>query len=137
MWEQINPVLKAGEPGFERDTNRVKIGDGVRNWLNLPYVALSKAEDGVILSSDIGTVTNGMLATRAITGAKIDLATIDDSHISDGAEIDVSKLSGVVSQTNGTVTEASTSSSVVRNITVSTAQPSGGQNGDIWMVYVP
>ncbi len=137
MWEQINPVLKAGEPGFERDTNRVKIGDGLRTWNNLPYVALSKEDDGVILSSDTGTVTTGMVATRAITGEKIDLATIDDSHISDNAEIDVSKLSGVVSQTDGHVTQASTLSSVVRNITISTSQPSGGMNGDVWMVYVP
>lgn len=45
-------------------------------------------------------------------------------------------LTGFVSQTNGTVTTASTSSSVVRNITLSTSQPSGGNDGDVWLVYV-
>ena len=27
-WNRVNPVLKYGEPGFEKDTNRLKIGDG-------------------------------------------------------------------------------------------------------------
>lgn len=36
-WERVNPTLKYGEPGFEKDTNRLKIGDGVRDWNNLPY----------------------------------------------------------------------------------------------------
>jgi hypothetical protein len=40
-----------------------------------------------------------------------------------------------VSQTNGTVTTASSSSTVVRNITTSTSVPSGGSDGDIWMRY--
>ena len=41
----------------------------------------------------------------------------------------------VVSRTNGTVTTASTSSTVVRNITLSTSEPSGGTDGDVWLVY--
>ena len=41
-----------------------------------------------------------------------------------------------VNQTNGTVTTASTSSAVVRNIHTSTIAPSGGMDGDVWLVYV-
>ena len=41
----------------------------------------------------------------------------------------------VVSRTNGTVSTASTSSTVVRNITLSTADPSGGADGDVWLKY--
>lgn len=43
-----------------------------------------------------------------------------------------------VDGTNGimTVTNPSTFQTGVRNITVSTATPSGGNNGDIWLVYV-
>lgn len=40
-----------------------------------------------------------------------------------------------VSQTNGTVTTASTSSGVVRNIYASTSAPSGGNDGDVWLKY--
>lgn len=47
-----------------------------------------------------------------------------------------STLAGYVSQTNGTVSTASTSSGVVRNIFVSTSSPSGGTDGDVWLKYV-
>jgi hypothetical protein len=46
-------------------------------------------------------------------------------------------LAALVSKTNGTVTTASTSSTVVRNITLSTGDPSGGADGDVWMKYTP
>jgi hypothetical protein len=36
-WTEENPVLRSGEPGVEIDTNRLKIGDGVRTWNLLPY----------------------------------------------------------------------------------------------------
>lgn len=32
-------VLKLGEPGFEKDTFKLKIGDGITGWNNLPYIA--------------------------------------------------------------------------------------------------
>jgi hypothetical protein len=41
-----------------------------------------------------------------------------------------------VDKTNGFVTTASTSSGVVRNIFVSTNDPSGGSDGDIWVKYI-
>ena len=31
------PVLNAGEIGWESDTNKFKIGDGVNNWTSLDY----------------------------------------------------------------------------------------------------
>ena len=32
-----NPILAAGEPGFETDTGKLKIGDGSRSWENLRW----------------------------------------------------------------------------------------------------
>ena len=32
-----NPLLADGEQGYEKDTGRMKIGDGVRRWNQLPY----------------------------------------------------------------------------------------------------
>lgn len=37
-WAEVNPVLNQGEPGFEYDTNKLKIGDGITPWLKLPYI---------------------------------------------------------------------------------------------------
>lgn len=44
-------------------------------------------------------------------------------------------LDSEVNRVNGTVTTASTSLAVVRNITLSTSAPSGGMDGDVWLVY--
>jgi hypothetical protein len=38
-WTSTNPILKAGEPGFETDTYKLKIGDGINTWRNLPYTS--------------------------------------------------------------------------------------------------
>jgi hypothetical protein len=40
-WSLANPVLMSREVGIETDTNRMKIGDGVTNWNDLPYPATS------------------------------------------------------------------------------------------------
>lgn len=37
-WIEINPILRQGEPGFEYDTGKLKIGDGFTPWLALPYI---------------------------------------------------------------------------------------------------
>ena len=37
-WLELNPVLAVGEPGFEYTTNKLKIGDGVLPWNELPYL---------------------------------------------------------------------------------------------------
>lgn len=36
-WASVNPVLEAGELGFESDTNQVKVGNGYHTWGALPY----------------------------------------------------------------------------------------------------
>ena len=36
-WTSANPVLAAGEPGLETDTNQVKYGDGTTAWNTLEY----------------------------------------------------------------------------------------------------
>lgn len=36
-WAAVNPVLNAGEPGVEVDTNKFKIGNGFTPWSGLPY----------------------------------------------------------------------------------------------------
>lgn len=37
-WKNNNPLLLAGEPGYELDTHKVKIGDGTSYWKDLPYI---------------------------------------------------------------------------------------------------
>lgn len=43
-WLEVNPVLKQGEPGFEYDTGRLKIGDGFTPWATLSYISVGEGE---------------------------------------------------------------------------------------------
>lgn len=36
-WKELNPVLRQGEPGFEFDTGKLKIGDGLTTYNDLRY----------------------------------------------------------------------------------------------------
>lgn len=36
-WTTANPVLISGEEGYETDTRKRKVGDGVTAWNSLPY----------------------------------------------------------------------------------------------------
>jgi len=44
-WSGVNPVLAQGELGYEIDTNRVKIGDGLTAWTSLEYASNSPNEE--------------------------------------------------------------------------------------------
>ena len=37
-WETNNPILSSGEPAFETDTGRLKIGDGTNPYTALLYM---------------------------------------------------------------------------------------------------
>lgn len=37
QWTSVNPILALGEPGYESDTKRRKIGDGTTAWTSLAY----------------------------------------------------------------------------------------------------
>ena len=37
QWTTADPILAAGEIGFESDTNQFKIGDGINHWSDLSY----------------------------------------------------------------------------------------------------
>jgi len=37
-FQNVNPVLFEGQPAFEIDTNRMKIGNGINHYLDLPYI---------------------------------------------------------------------------------------------------
>ena len=37
VWARNNPILERGEPGFEIDTGRLKIGNGETAWNDLAY----------------------------------------------------------------------------------------------------
>lgn len=63
QWTSANPILNAGEIGWESDTNQFKIGDGTNHWDDLPYfldeTSLSTQLGDYIETSQLG-VANGV-----------------------------------------------------------------------------
>lgn len=67
QWTAANPVLFAGEAGYESDTNSFKIGDGTTAWSSLYYfknannVSINDFSDVTITSASAqqGLVYNG------------------------------------------------------------------------------
>lgn len=85
-WENINPILQAGELGIELDTGLMKVGNGSSDYKNLPYINISsnKVEEIVeekmndALSSYIQkseNFTNGNLPVFDENGNLIDSGT--------------------------------------------------------------
>lgn len=40
-WVNANPILADGEMGYEKDTGKMKIGDGVKTWNQLSYFPIT------------------------------------------------------------------------------------------------
>lgn len=61
-WADLNPILAAGEMGFEIDNNRLKIGNGITAWNSLPYVTET---DWSTIITQINTLTQKLDALEA------------------------------------------------------------------------
>jgi hypothetical protein len=72
-WLSTNPVLAAGEQGYETNTGLSKIGNGTAAWDALPYVAVSRIAEEVKNSTG-ATIAKG--AVVYISGATGDNALI-------------------------------------------------------------
>jgi hypothetical protein len=61
-WNYNNPVLMTGEPGYEIDTERIKIGDGQSPWTALPYYS------GITGATGANSTVPGPTGSIGITG---------------------------------------------------------------------
>lgn len=46
QWTSANPTLALGEPGYETDTGKFKVGDGSLAWNSLPYASGPQGPQG-------------------------------------------------------------------------------------------
>jgi hypothetical protein len=58
-WNNLNPVLRAGQPGYNKDENKIKIGDGTSRWTELPYIGESASARAVNLDIKDFVVESG------------------------------------------------------------------------------
>lgn len=108
-WTSINPVLSAGEPGFEADTGLLKIGDGVNNWNDLEYyppselvvsgVASVDGRTGVVTLADLYAALVHAHAQSEVTGLVTDLAgkaAIVHTHLVPPATVQLTDAATIV-----------------------------------------
>jgi hypothetical protein len=59
-WRNNNPILGKGEIAIESDTGKFKFGDGLTNWLNLPYAnTIITTEEGGFKAGSNASVEGG------------------------------------------------------------------------------
>ena len=108
-WSTANPVLMKGEIGIETDTNKFKIGDGIKSWSALSYVGTQVEVSGtgeVITGASVGadgtlTLTRGHLKDEDILLADgyvftVPVGTVTAEQIQAGSG---SKIVGTQGQT--------------------------------------
>jgi hypothetical protein len=114
------PILAAGEIGYESDTNKFKIGDGINTWLTLDYFIDADSTVNPQFGSSIkfeGATANDFETTLAVTDPTADRTiTLPDSTgtvvLADGSgNVTVSgnlTVSGTTTTINSTTINATT-----------------------------
>lgn len=94
-WAEVNPVLMLGEPGFVVDENRLKIGDGVTHWNDLPYIIGREDVDNYRTVYDFPVVGDPEVIYKASEEQSLyqfNPTTKEYEKLSDGSELDDIKI---------------------------------------------
>lgn len=143
IWQSINPTLSLGEPGFETDTKRLKIGDGTSSWNDLDYVAGSGGGAAVV-EEDIEDTVAALMVSG--TGVKLtyndgaDTLTVNSIPYSAGTGINISSYTINSSLTGGTGIQINGSTINVTGVTLGTLVGGTGiqvSNNTIQITGVP
>lgn len=107
QWTSANPVLNAAEMGWESDTNKFKIGDGVNHWADLDYFIDANSTVNPSFGTSIvfeGATADSFETTFAITDPTEDRTiTFPDStgtvqlRVTDVSDTEIGYLNGVTS----------------------------------------
>ena len=62
-WASQNPVLAAGEIGYETDTRKMKLGDGTSSWTQLSYLVADGTETDTGTGGQAATIRIGTVTT--------------------------------------------------------------------------
>lgn len=44
-WISVDPILRVGEPALSTDVYKLKIGDGIHQWHEIPYLTENELEE--------------------------------------------------------------------------------------------
>lgn len=113
-WTANNPVLAAGEPAYETDTGKFKIGDGNKTYSALPYKGEGGSGGGGAEIDDTSTATDKVWSSSK-TNSEIQNVAGEVVNV----QADVADLDTLTSSLNTDVTNI-TETNVVTNCSVST-----------------
>ena len=136
-WTAANPILRAGEPGVESDTDKFKMGNGVTTWSGLPYHENHDAIAAMIAAAVIDGVPGpqgpqGPAGPSGPTGATG--ATGPKGDTGDTGPTGPQGPAGATGATGATGPQGPVGTSYAGPaITVSTTPPSSPAVGDIWI----
>jgi hypothetical protein len=105
QWTSANPVLNAGEMGWESDTNKFKIGDGTNHWAAIDYFADVNSTVNPAFGTSIvfeGATADSYETTLQVTDPTADrtitLPNVDGTVITTGNLSDITNI-GVFTST--------------------------------------
>lgn len=105
IWKEKNPVLMQDEPGYERDTGKLKIGDGTTEYNDLPY-----------FNGDINAILGGYLSKAEYKGSTDGVVKAADklqtAHTINGVAFDGTQNITIADNTKIAVTEKGKASGV-------------------------
>ena len=93
QWTTANPVLAAGEIGFETDTNQFKMGDGVNTWSDLTYFI-----DATTLSGSLDDYI-----PLASAGVADGVATLDENGFVPASQLDIDVAADINAAIDGLI----------------------------------
>lgn len=85
VWARNNPVLERGEPGFEIDTGRLKIGNGQTAWNDLEYLAPQSGAGGGVQhdwNQNDNTQPDYIKNRPFYTGDPVETVLVEESTVS-------------------------------------------------------
>ena len=80
-WEELNPILNPGEPGFEMDTFKLKIGNGSTPWKELPYVNDVDISKYITIEDIINGDVILPVATKTTRGAVLSSTNVNEISV--------------------------------------------------------
>jgi hypothetical protein len=143
QWTTADPILNAGEIGFESDTNKFKVGDGINHWEDLTYFVDQESLNtslGDYLESNLLGAANGVAQLNSSGKLvsdqipNIDEITVDavDGAIVAGTGLDKSyndNAGTITLDIDSTVATKSFAASLLTGATKSNITITGDENG--------
>ena len=104
-WENTNPVLADGEPGYDINTNEVRVGDGSTSWTGLSGNVIGTGGGGG--GGPVSSLTNGSAVASlgsngtltmpvSTSNVMIDATTVGTQTIAQNGTVTFSQFSGEI-----------------------------------------